>query len=38
MSSSKMPGNHAHGNGLSPATFVPGQRNVCEGYWAAHES
>ena len=35
--SSRMPGNHVHGNGL-PATFVPGQRNVCEGYWAAQES
>ena len=32
-----MPGNHVHGNGL-PATFVPGRRNVCEGYWAANES
>ena len=32
-----MPGNHVHGNGL-PATFVPGQRNVYEGYWAANES
>ena len=32
-----MPGNHIHGNGL-PATFVPGRRNVCEGYWAADES
>ena len=26
-----------HGNGL-PATFVPGRRNVCEGYWAVDES
>ena len=32
-----MPGNHVHGNGL-PATFVPGRKNVCEGYWAADES
>ena len=32
-----MPGNHIHGNGL-PATFVPGRRNVCEGYWAVDES
>ena len=31
-SSSRKPGNHVHGNGL-PATFVPGRRNVCEGYW-----
>ena len=37
LSSSRMPGNHVHGNGL-PATFVPGQRNVCDGYWAANES
>ena len=36
-SSSRMPGNHIHGNGL-PATFVPGRRNVCEGYWAVDES
>ena len=35
--SSRMPGNHIHGNGL-PATFVPGRRNVCEGYWAVDES
>ena len=35
--SSRMPGNHEHGNGLS-ATFVPGRRNVCEGYWATDES
>ena len=35
--SSRMPRNHVHGNGL-PATFVPGRRNVCEGYWAANES
>ena len=35
--SSRMPGNHVHGNGL-PATFVPGRRNVCEGYWVANES
>ena len=32
-----MPGNHIHGNGL-PAAFVPGQRHVYEGYWAADES
>ena len=32
-----MPGNLIHGNGL-PATFVPGRRNVCEGYWAVDES
>ena len=31
--SSRMPGNHIHGKGL-PATFVPGRRNVSEGYWA----
>ena len=36
-SSSRMPGNHVHGNGL-PATFVPSRRNVCEGYWATDES
>ena len=30
---SRMLGKHIHGNGL-PATFVPGRRNVCEGYWA----
>ena len=36
-SSSRMPGNHMHGNGL-PATFVPGRRNVHEGSWAANES
>ena len=36
-SSSRLPGNHVHGNGL-PATFVPGQKNVYEGYWAADES
>ena len=35
--SPRMPGNHVHGNGL-PATFVPGRRNVCKGYWVAHES
>ena len=35
--SSRMPGNHIHGNGL-PATFVLGRRNVCEGYWAVEES
>ena len=35
--SSRMPGNHIHGNGL-PATFNPGRRNVCEGYWAVDES
>ena len=35
--SSRMPGNHIHGNGL-PATFVPGRRNVCEGCWAVDES
>ena len=35
--SSRMPGNHIYGNGL-PATFVPGRRNVCEGYWAVDES
>ena len=32
-----MPRNHVYGNGL-PATFVPGRRNVYEGYWAANES
>ena len=37
LSSSRMPGNHIHGNGL-PATFVPGRRNVCEGCWAVDES
>ena len=36
ISSSRMPGNHIHGKGL-PATFVPGRRNVCEGYWAVDE-
>ena len=36
-SSSRLPGNHVHGNGL-PATFVPGRKNVYEGYWAADES
>ena len=36
LASSRMPGNHIHGNGL-PATFVPGRRNVCEGYWAVDE-
>ena len=36
-SSSRMPGNHIHGNGL-PAMFVPGRRNVCEGCWAMDES
>ena len=35
--SSRLPGNHVHGNGL-PATFVPGRKNVYEGYWAADES
>ena len=35
--SSKLPENHVHGNGL-PATFVPGRKNVYEGYWAADES
>ena len=35
--SSRMPGNHIHGNGL-PATFVPGRWNVCEGFWAVDES
>ena len=35
--SSRMPGNHIHGNGL-PSMFVPGRRNVCEGYWAVDES
>ena len=35
--SSRMPGNHVHGNGLS-ATFVPSRRDVCEGFWAANES
>ena len=35
--SSRMPGNHVHGNGL-PAKFVTGRRNVYEGYWAADES
>ena len=35
--SSRMHGNHVHGNEL-PATCVPGRRNVCEGYWAANES
>ena len=35
--SPRIPGNHIHGNGL-PATFVPGRRNVCEGYWAVDES
>ena len=35
--SSRLPGNHVHGNG-PPATFIPGRRNVYEGYWAADES
>ena len=35
--SSRMPGNNVHGNGL-PATFVPGRRNVYEGYRVANES
>ena len=35
--SSRMPGNHIHGNGL-PATFVPGRRNECEGCCAVDES
>ena len=33
----RMPGNHVPGNGF-PATFVPGRRNVFEGYWVANES
>ena len=36
-SSSRLPGNHVHGNGLA-ATFVPGRKNVYEGYWAADEN
>ena len=37
MALSRLPGNHVYGNGL-PATFVPGGKNVYEGYWAADES
>ena len=37
LTSSRMPGNHVHGDEL-PATFVPGRRNVFEGYWAANNS